>query len=391
MSLNLQFKVNRTRNDYARAFRVFCWRSRILRAIWLMLAIFPAYLAVNLLIRFANGEVSEWSKAQSTLSFVSFVLFIFIFTYYLSPIISARSVPRQGTDVNVLVGDEGIVEINSAERTTAPWEMFTAALETTREFVLIRGQVSLRYYPKRTLDSQVIRQFRQAIGENIPRAKLLRSSVESGESATVRETINLETTYSDIPLAKLTDATDSHDSLNFELTLTAEDYKRAYRVFMRKSKTFAVTWIFVTVTYFYLISDNIVYLINGGGIVKLIVGILPTTILYILLMAYIYFWKPIRIARSAPDVGATYSVTVSDTGIAIRSNLGNAARYGWEKFIAATETANDFLLFRPGSQFNAYPKRMFGDPRDLGKFRDLIRQNVPEAKLLPSSPAPIDP
>lgn len=377
----LEFRITRTRDDYFRAYRVFCWRSRLLRAAWLLLSVFPVYLLLMLISGLVNGEITEWSQVQGTVSYVTSVIFIFVFVYFLAPLLSARSVPRQGTDWNVLIDGEGILEDNAAERTRAPWGMFTSALETSNEIVLIRGQVGFRYYPKRTLDSRILRQFRDAIRTNIPKSRLKKSASENGEFPVGGESTSLKSTIADSSWAQPANEAGASESLRFELTLTAEDYKRAYRLYMRKSKGFAVLCLFIVSTYIYLIFDNIIDAISGEPIADFIISIFPATILYFLLICYIYFWKPVRIARSAPDVGATYQITVSSAGIAISSNLGNAARYGWEKFTAATETASDFLLFRAGSQFNAYPKRMLTDPRYIGKFRELIRENVPKAKL----------
>ena len=382
MPEGLQFSINRTRDDYVRAYRFFCSRSRVIRIAWLLLAAFPIYRGLALINDLANGEVSEWSQAQGTVSFVTFILFLYLFNFFLFPLFVARSVPKKGVEWNVLITANGIVESSSTESIQAPWEMFTAAVETKNDFVLIRGKVGFRYYPKRMLNSRIISQFREIVRKNIPKSKFRTSGANSDESPIVREATGLESRFPDESSAHLASEADSPEGLIFELTLTTDDFKRAYRLFMRRSKYFVTMWLFMAVTYLYLISGNIVDLIKEEEISAMAIAIFPVTALYIILILYLYYWKPIRIARSAPDVGAAYKIIVNDNGIVISSNIGNTARYGWEKFSAAIETADDFLFFRAGSQFNAYPKRMLTDPRDVERFRELIRENIPNTKLV---------
>jgi len=381
MSEGLRFSITRTRDDYIRAYRVFCWRSKWLKAVWLLSAAYAGYLALDLLSGILNGEVNGWSQAQGTVSLTAIILILFCYSYFIAPILGVRSFPPRGVSWNIQIDQNGITESSPQEDIGANWGMFSAAIETNKDFLLIRGRAGFRYYPKQNLDWQTIDCLRELIRNKISKAKLQKSSDDGVDAMQRNKSENPDLWTPEVSSKHMAKDTREPSDLDFKLTLTKDDYKRAYRLFMRRSRYFRSFWVIVSLVFLYFISGHVFDLVGGEDIMTVMISVFPLLVMTVIFVFFLYSWYPALVARSAPDVGTAFDINIGDAGIVV-SSAAAKARLGWSIFTGAIETPDDFLLFRGGAGFNSYPKRMLTGPQEIERLRETIRKNIPKATLL---------
>jgi len=320
-------------------------------------------------------EISIWPKEQNIIFLISVSLIIFIVIYYINPIVVTRSIPESGLSWNIQIDEHGIMENSPQEDIMADWSMFSGVLETREDILLFRGRAGYRFYPKRKIDPDTLTIFKEMIHKNISQIKNPGRGRDNTEMTKNNEFVSSEIASSRPSKASVARDSDTSGMLKFRLILNKDDYKRAYRIGSRKIRNIMIASIISYLLYKYIYDSA-----ADNGIISIIISAMPLIIAFFMFWLY-YYIRPIVIARSAPDVGVVFDIDVSDAGIGLSSGTVNS-RLGWDNFKGATETSKDFVLFRGGAFFNAYPKRMFANPHDIGRFRDLIRANVPNAKLL---------
>jgi hypothetical protein len=168
------------------------------------------------------------------------------------------------------------------------------------------------------------------------------------------------------------------DSLNFKYTLTEQHYVRAMRAFMRLQ-----IWRFILIVLGIVVAMPLVmalagFVSLGASWLAPIMGMCAGVAAVVWLQ---WVWRPKYLARNSPFVGIEYEMTFSPDGVSSRSSNGNANTQ-WSVYTVAHETFEYFLLCSGKNLFYPFPKQAFADPKDVDRFRDLVRAHVPNAKLL---------
>jgi hypothetical protein len=81
-----------------------------------------------------------------------------------------------------------------------------------------------------------------------------------------------------------------------------------------------------------------------------------------------------------PRIRAGCRYSFSDSGMEFE-NSSTRATVNWTGFVRAEESGSAFLLFPNKVAAHILPKRCFTNEADLAAMRDLLRANVPNAKL----------
>lgn len=87
------------------------------------------------------------------------------------------------------------------------------------------------------------------------------------------------------------------------------------------------------------------------------------------------------VARHSPEVGVEKELTFTDTGMMSRSIL-EYSESTWANFTSVLETEEYFLLYRGRAVFVPIPKRDLAGSMVQDRFRELLRSNVKDARLL---------
>lgn len=83
------------------------------------------------------------------------------------------------------------------------------------------------------------------------------------------------------------------------------------------------------------------------------------------------------ILRKSPHIGVEYEMVASPDGVIWNSPHGNTDLQ-WSAYTSVREAAEYFLLYCGITLCSTIPKRVFTHPRDLERFRELIRAHVPD-------------
>jgi len=171
------------------------------------------------------------------------------------------------------------------------------------------------------------------------------------------------------------------DSFSFKYTLTADDYVRAMWVYLYYSRGWRFLLLLLGCIFVVVAALAVVATVKHG---RLILGGLPYFGM-VALLPVLFVWRIGRYyrtaARKSPFVGIEHEMTFSPEGMTSRSSRGSSETQ-WSIFTGARESDNFFLLHVGMSLFYPYPKSAFDTADDVGRFRDLIRANIPDAKLL---------
>jgi hypothetical protein len=71
---------------------------------------------------------------------------------------------------------------------------------------------------------------------------------------------------------------------------------------------------------------------------------------------------------------------ISPETIRVEGSTG-VSDLNWTAFLRVRETTPAFLLFATTTTFHLIPKRCFATNDDIFRFREIIRENIPNAKL----------
>lgn len=172
------------------------------------------------------------------------------------------------------------------------------------------------------------------------------------------------------------------DSITLKYTLTEDDYVGGYRAYARSKPLWWIMWgirlMAVLALYVFLSS------IAGVAGYYTFPAILALVVVYGVSFWWTSSMLPRRAARSSPFLNADIEVIASDEGLKYRSALSKGESE-WAVYTGALESSAHFLLHGGKNLFYIYPKRGLTEPGDLDRFRDLLRTNVPLAKLRDSS------
>lgn len=164
--------------------------------------------------------------------------------------------------------------------------------------------------------------------------------------------------------------------VSFKYTLTEGDFVRTLHAHGRKQVWRWVSWILLAA---WALSAGFwaVDSIRGSG---LNAGMIVLLILVTIGPAALAWWRwwmnPRLVARGSPGLGVEVEGTASVDGIVSCSALGTHET-AWISYSTALESADHFLLYLGRNVFKPFPKRSFADPKDVDRFRDLLRAHVP--------------
>lgn len=160
-------------------------------------------------------------------------------------------------------------------------------------------------------------------------------------------------------------------------TLTAKEETRARRANILRRKT---TWVVPGAVALFLVllfTPEVLAVLRGD---KPPGSLLPE---FLLFSGFIVF-NTVVLGFSSFGMrsnGADKEVTVSSEGVSAQSPVARRLLY-WVNFTSARETGEFFLLRTGGQTIWPVPKRELADSAALQGLRELIREHVPDARLL---------
>jgi hypothetical protein len=107
----------------------------------------------------------------------------------------------------------------------------------------------------------------------------------------------------------------------------------------------------------------------------------PSMVLLALLLIFVPATRWLnarRQFRSAPSAQAPITMTVSDEGVAFRSQYTDS-KVAWSLFVRWLDGKSVFALLQSNVVFNVIPKRAFS-PDQLAEFREILRRKIGEGK-----------
>jgi YcxB-like protein len=81
-----------------------------------------------------------------------------------------------------------------------------------------------------------------------------------------------------------------------------------------------------------------------------------------------------------PRRSSGFKYHVTDSGMHIEGSTGSSD-LNWTAFLEVREVSGAFFMFVTGALFHIIPKRCFSSSEDMVRFREIIRANIPKAKL----------
>jgi hypothetical protein len=117
---------------------------------------------------------------------------------------------------------------------------------------------------------------------------------------------------------------------------------------------------------------------------RLVVGLVPWVVCFILLQAIVAALAPSRGRRAMkmwPWLSRPHVVEVSEAGIHIRDGVVDA-QLGWAYFIRFRETKNLILMHTEQNQPFILPKRAIASEEDESALRSLIQSNIAHGKFI---------
>jgi len=170
------------------------------------------------------------------------------------------------------------------------------------------------------------------------------------------------------------------DSLHFDITRTKQDYIRAHRAYVTRGKIFRAIWLLVTVFVALIMFIQISIFVTQTDSMVHWKGAASLVAVYITWVGLFYCVSPAMAARSTRVLIGTSHIVVDGRGIEERNPL-ISIQAEWKMFSAALETKSCFFVFRGRAGYRFYPKKMLGN-EVIDRFRELIRDNVPQTNLL---------
>ncbi|MCK5276164.1 MAG: YcxB family protein [Alphaproteobacteria bacterium] len=171
------------------------------------------------------------------------------------------------------------------------------------------------------------------------------------------------------------------DSITFKFTLTEEDFVQASHVHAFSQKRWWITWaVFFGLWIVPLAAVLLDKGLAGDALYRLLpflAGLASVAVLFMLAWS----WQPKRAARGSPYLGVEMEGVASSDGLAMDSPLGKQEA-AWASYSTVLESADHFLLYLARNAYAPLPKRAFADQTDIGRFRELVRAHVPNARVL---------
>jgi len=160
------------------------------------------------------------------------------------------------------------------------------------------------------------------------------------------------------------------DSVSFKYTLTEDDVVRASFAQILVGRT---KWsLLAALTVVFVLLAVSLYQGNWGGVFKLFGAAAVAGVTILLLKHYVK-----STVRKSPHIGLELEMTASPDGMACNSSLAHS-QSEWTAYTSVLETA-EYFLFRSGVVLcAAIPKQSFADPKEMSRFRELIRAHVPD-------------
>jgi hypothetical protein len=162
--------------------------------------------------------------------------------------------------------------------------------------------------------------------------------------------------------------------------LTESDYRDALSLYSRSNRL--SFWAFRCVVAFLVIlscSALLGALLAPKGMV--FESFAPSMVLLALLLIFVPATRWLnarRQFRSAPSAQAPITMTVSDEGVAFRSQYTDS-KVAWSLFVRWLDGKSVFALLQSNVVFNVIPKRAFS-PDQLAEFREILRRKIGEGK-----------
>jgi hypothetical protein len=112
-------------------------------------------------------------------------------------------------------------------------------------------------------------------------------------------------------------------------------------------------------------------------IAPILVGAIPTTLLFVPLVCLARTWMIFR----SSSLGGVRSYFFSDSGIRVATEL-TVSELQWAFYRYVVETKASFCLYFSWSMCNVIPKRAFATTDDMEIFRFFVRTHVKKYKLV---------
>ena len=112
---------------------------------------------------------------------------------------------------------------------------------------------------------------------------------------------------------------------------------------------------------------------GGDSILTIVILLIVFVLMGLLLFPYLRIWDRFR---KSPALANRRRYTFRNTGITVESDDASS-NCKWPLFQRALETPNLFVFSQTSFSATYIPKRCFFSPDDIGRLRELIRENMP--------------
>lgn len=171
------------------------------------------------------------------------------------------------------------------------------------------------------------------------------------------------------------------DSITFKYTLTEEDYVRAMRAYLYYERGWRTLFVFVGLCVCLMVVLAVVVTVNLGRPYYKPVFYAGAFVLGAVAVWWLVGLFQRKAAKKSPFVGTEYDMSFSPGGVTSRSPL-TSGEARWSVYTGARESPEFILLCSGIGLYYPFPKKIFDNPEDLERFRELIRTHVPNARLL---------
>lgn len=170
------------------------------------------------------------------------------------------------------------------------------------------------------------------------------------------------------------------DCLQFTVTRNRDDYIRAYRTLCWRSNVLKAYWLLIGLYVGIEAAEQFNSVVVQGADADTWAGTIAVlAIMYVFATWFTHSGWPKFVANAEPEAGISATIRANDEGLC-EVNPILFLQADWAFFTGALETRTNFILLRGPCISCMIPKRTLG-PDLVGRVRELIRENIPKAKL----------
>jgi YcxB-like protein len=113
--------------------------------------------------------------------------------------------------------------------------------------------------------------------------------------------------------------------------------------------------------------------LGGESILAIVILLMVFVLMGLLLFPYLRIWDRFR---KSPALTNRRRYTFRNAGITVESDDANG-NFKWSLFQRTLETPNLFVFSQTSFTATYIPKSCFTSPDDIGRLRELVRENMP--------------